>query len=178
MQADRVQRREAVLCPNLGIVGCGMRVQAWICHLCQQALAVPLAHPFQPHPPSLPLLSQARTRGYKWAYGQAWRERRQREEALRRARSRSFVPAVPRFGIPRPPPFYPAPPPGHHPFIIGGDYDRLPQFGPNGGGMPGQLGGGHMFGGLGGGPGGGPSPFLGGSRRQGGRGSSGGFRMY
>lgn len=155
-----------------------MRVQAWICHLCQQALAVPLAHPFQPHPPSLPLLSQARTRGYKWAYGQAWRERRQREEALRRARSRSFVPAVPRFGIPRPPPFYPAPPPGHHPFIIGGDYDRLPQFGPNGGGMPGQLGGGHMFGGLGGGPGGGPSPFLGGSRRQGGRGSSGGFRMY
>lgn len=147
----------------------------------------PLNTPQPPHcthPPCLstPLHPQAHIRGYKWAYGQAWRERRQREEALRRARSRNFAPAVPRFGIPRPPPFYPAPPPGHHPFIIGGDYDRLPQFGPNGGGMPGQFGGGHMFGGLGGGapggPGGGPSPFLGGSRRQGGRGSSGGFRMY
>lgn len=130
-------------------------------------------------PPNMPLIAlrtpaQARHRGFKWAFGQAWRERRQREEALRRARARRFMPAVPRFGVPRPS-FYPPPPPPGMPMIIGGDYDRLPQFGPNGGGLPGQFGGGAHFGG---GPGGGPGLFFGGGRRQGGRGSSGGYRMY
>lgn len=87
---------------------------------------------------------------------------------------------MPRFGVPRPG-FYPQPPPPGFPGIVGGDYDRLPQFGPNGvhGGLPGQFGGGaHFLGGGPGGPGGGPGLFFGGGRRQGGRGSSGGYRLY
>ena len=106
---------------------------------------------------------QAQQRGFKWAFGQCWRERRQREEALRRARNRMFAPGVPRFGVPRPP-FYPAPHPGF-PLMVGGDYDRLPQFGP-GSGLPGQFGGGGTA------PGG---IFFGGGGRRQGRGS---FRMH
>lgn len=67
---------------------------------------------------------QASHRGYKWAYGQAVRERRAREEVARAARARAFMPAVPRFGVPRPGPHYPQHPGPGFPRIIGGDYDR------------------------------------------------------
>lgn len=103
---------------------------------------------------------QAQHRGYKWAFGQCWRERARREEELRRARARTFIPGVPRFGVPRPP-FYPPPPGPGFPSIIGGDYDRLPQLGPG-------------IGGIGGVPGG---SFFSSGRRQG-RGGATGFRLH
>jgi hypothetical protein len=67
-------------------------------------------------------------RGWKWAYGVCYADRREREERARRRRR--FIPAVPYFG-PRPP-FYPPAAPRGFPGIIGGDSDRLPFLGASG----------------------------------------------
>lgn len=117
----------------------------------QDELWRPLFEREFPHAPPYFTAQAQQGRGYKWAFAQCWRERRQREEALRRVRARSFMPAVPHFGVPRPP-FYPPPLRPGYPGIVGGDFDRLPQFGP-GSGLPGQFGGigrRHGRGGLGG----------------------------
>ena len=98
---------------------------------------------FRAHFPSPPVFieEQAARRGFKWAFGHCWAERRRREEDLARSRRRRFAPAVPHFG-PRPP-FYPPHAPPGFPGIIGGDQDRLPFLGPtgiHGGGLPGMFG--------------------------------------
>ncbi|EFN54736.1 hypothetical protein CHLNCDRAFT_134618 [Chlorella variabilis] len=93
----------------------------------QDELWRPLFEREFPHAPPYFTAQAQQGRGYKWAFAQCWRERRQREEALRRVRARSFMPAVPHFGVPRPP-FYPPPLRPGYPGIVGGDFDRLPQF--------------------------------------------------
>lgn len=103
--------------------------------------------------PSVYVAEAADRRGYKWAFGFCWMERRRREEERRRQRAR-FFPAVPQFG-PRPP-FYPPAPPPRFPGVTGGDQDRLPFLGGTGSFGSGRYG----------------APFnlfgSGGARRQGG----------
>jgi len=65
-------------------------------------------------------------RGFKWAFGFCWTERRKRDEdaARLRRRRRRFAPH-----IGQAPPFYPPP---QFPGIVGGDHDRLPFLGGTG----------------------------------------------
>jgi hypothetical protein len=102
--------------------------------------------------PPVEIADAALKKGYKWAYGHCFIERRRAEEERQRRRQRRYVvpgglPLGPR------PPYYPIPAPRGFPGVIGGDRDRLP-FLP--GPPPGRFGGGGGgYSGFGGGGGGG-----------------------
>lgn len=70
--------------------------------------------------------------GWKWVYGQCYKDRQRRMDEERNRQRRRPVAMIPSFG-PAHPPFYPAPPhPGFPTGMIGGDQDRLPYLGGSG----------------------------------------------
>jgi hypothetical protein len=76
--------------------------------------------------------SKAQKNGWKWVYGQCFKDRQRRMEEENNLRRRRPVAMIPSFG-PAYPPFYPAPPhPGFSAGIIGGEQDRLPFLGGSG----------------------------------------------